>query len=62
MPSGLISITDDFFKNIDLSADKKKIIREVIKKINFVPGKNIPFWKIDIGIKVLALFQYWVII
>lgn len=41
MPTGTISPTDDFFKNIDLSKRKEEIIKEILKKINFIPADKL---------------------
>ena len=44
MPYGTISPTEDFFKNIDLSAKKEEILKQITKRINFKPD-NQQIWE-----------------
>ncbi len=44
MPYGTISPTEDFFKNIDLSGRKEKILKQIAERIDFKPD-NKQIWE-----------------
>lgn len=53
MPYGTVSPTDDFFKDIDLSQRREKILSQIFKKIDFTPeGKELwisKYWHKGVG-------------